>query len=163
MLLRMFHRADRWHDVGHQRLFGAAMAEIGRDSLGEFVLGVDQQGDRPIDTVAAHRERFGQGSGKGGALLFQHGLHVRYCHSPRFNRMINAWRSLCKHRPCRYTSVVFAAARHYYRARLSQAFQGSDYEQHRSRRHSLLCPHADGRDAGEPWPMSPRQILARRR
>src|SRR3546814_19847320 len=72
MFFRMLERADRRHDVGHQRLFAAAMAEILADRLREILCMIDQQRDRAVDAVAAHRPAFGHRRGEAVLLRRQH-------------------------------------------------------------------------------------------
>src|SRR3546814_21042407 len=74
--LRMLERADRGHDVGHQRLFAAAVAEILADRLREILGMVDEQRDRAVDAVAAHGQAFGHGRGEAILLRRQHPLHA---------------------------------------------------------------------------------------
>ena len=89
MLLGVLHRADRRHDIGQQRLFAAAMAEIRRNGLCKIFGMVDQQRNRAVNTVAAHRHRFRHGDGKRGALFFEHSLHICGQFLSPFNQLMN--------------------------------------------------------------------------
>src|SRR3546814_3100615 len=62
-------------DVGHQRLFAAAVPEILAHRLGEILGMVDQQRDRAVDTVGSHREAFGHRGGKTRLLRREHLAH----------------------------------------------------------------------------------------
>ncbi len=77
VLFRMLERADRRHDIGHQRLVAATMPEILAHYLGEFLGMVDEQRDRTVYTVSAHRKAFGHGCGEARPLRSKHLVHAR--------------------------------------------------------------------------------------
>src|SRR3546814_2497859 len=79
MFFRMLERADRRHDVGHQRLFAAAMAEILADRLREILCMIDEQRDRAVDAVAAHRQAFGHRRGE-AVLLDRKSTRLKSSH-----------------------------------------------------------------------------------
>src|SRR3546814_16831201 len=64
MLLRVLERADRGHDVGHQRLFAAAVPEILAPRLGEIRAMLDQWRYRSVDSVGSTRESYGHPGGQ---------------------------------------------------------------------------------------------------